>query len=328
MKTKPQILVAAALIGLVLLPLAAAQKIGDQISYRDRIVVSAGESRENVVTFGSDVVIEGTVRKSVVAFGGTITISGEVGDSVVGIGARITLKSTAVVKRDLVILFAAPPEKEPGFRVEGDTVFIKGSDISSKIFNKGFLGFFSLSFLPVIIIFKFVSMFVWFILAIVVASLFPKQMTYAASQVRTNFWPILGTGLVAYILFIIAVLIAAVLCIVLIGIPILFALSIGGLVIKVFGKVAIFYFFGESLSRAMHRPTISAMGGALLGLVLVSFIGFIPFFGFLFSAVISLLGWGVVIRTKFGTTENWLKKSAATATAMPVPPVPPAPPAQ
>ena len=37
-------------------------------------------------------------------------------------------------------------------------------------------------------------------------------------------------------------------------------------------------------------------------------IGFIPFFGFLFALVLNIIGWGVVIRTKFGTKENWFRK--------------------
>jgi len=326
MKNYKSLILIAAFTIFVLLPLAGAQTIGDRIGYRDTIVVSPGETRENVVTFGSDVIVEGTVRKSVVAIGGTITVSGEVGDSVVGIGARITLKSTAVIKRDLVMLFAPPAEKEPGYRVDGDTVYFKGPDISSRLFEKGIVGFFSFALLPIIVILKLVNMFVWFLLALVVASLFPKQMTFAASRIRNEFWPTLGTGLVAYILFVFAVIVAAVLCIVLIGIPILMALAIGGIVIKVFGKVAIFYFFGESLSRSMHRPSITPLGGALLGLLVVSVIGFIPFFGFLFNAVVSLLGWGVVVRTKFGTTANWLRKTAPAAPGAPAMPIPPPPP--
>jgi hypothetical protein len=35
---------------------------------------------------------------------------------------------------------------------------------------------------------------------------------------------------------------------------------------------------------------------------------FHPFVGFLFSQVLNIIGWGVVIRTKFGTKENWFRK--------------------
>ena len=321
MKNRKSLLLIAALLVFVLLPLVGAQKIGDKIGYRDTIIVSAGETRANVVTFGSDVLIEGTVRKSVFAVGGTITISGEVGDSVVGIGARITLKSTAVIKRDLIGL-GGTIEKELGFRVDGDTVYFSGSDISAKFINEGFKGIFFFSLLPIILIFKLVNIVVWFLLAVVVASLFPRQMTFAASQVRTHFWPTLGAGLVAYVLFVFAIIVAALLCIILIGIPILLTLAMAGLTIKIFGKVALFYFFGESLARSFHRPAVSPLGGALLGLLLVSLIGFIPIFGFLFSTVISLFGWGTVLRTKFGTTENWFRRSAPV-TAVPPPPAAP-----
>lgn len=318
MNNKKSLLLIVSLIIFVLLPLAGAQTIGDKIGYRDTIIVSAGETRDNVVTFGSDVVIEGTVRKSVLAIGGTITISGEVGDSVVAIGARIVLKSTAVIKRDLVGL-GGTIEKESGFRVDGDTVYFKGSDISAKFLKEGFKGIFSFSLLPIILIFKLVNIVVWFLLAVVVAALFPLQITYAAAQVRTHFWPTLGTGLVAYVLFVFAVIVAAVLCLILIGIPILLTLAMAGLAIKIFGKVALFYFFGESLARSFHRQAVSPLGGALLGLLLVSLIGFIPILGFLFSSVISIIGWGAVLRTKFGTTENWFRRSAPVTTAPPTP---------
>jgi hypothetical protein len=39
-------------------------------------------------------------------------------------------------------------------------------------------------------------------------------------------------------------------------------------------------------------------------------IGFVPVFGFLFSFCLSIIGWGVVIRTKFGTTENAFQRRA------------------
>jgi hypothetical protein len=40
----------------------------------------------------------------------------------------------------------------------------------------------------------------------------------------------------------------------------------------------------------------------------VSFVSFIPVVGVLLTFVMSIIGWGVVIRTKFGTTEKWFKR--------------------
>lgn len=290
--------------------LGARQK-GDSVGLRGTIVVARDETRDNVVTFGGDINVEGKVRKSVLAFGGSITVSGEVGDSVVGFGARITLTSTAVVKHDLVCL-GGTIEKEPGFRVDGDTVYFKGSEISGKVLSDGLKGLLTFSFWPIILIFKMVNIFIWAILAFVVAMLFPKQVTFAGGEIRKSFWPVFGTGLLALICFTFLVIFAAVLCLVLIGIPILFALVIAGLIVKIFGKVALFYFFGESLLR---RAKASPLGAVMLGLLVVSLVGLIPIIGWLFSFVLTIFGWGVSIRTKFGTTENWFQRKG----------VPPAP---
>jgi hypothetical protein len=42
----------------------------------------------------------------------------------------------------------------------------------------------------------------------------------------------------------------------------------------------------------------------------VSIIQFIPIVGFIFSFCLSIIGWGVIIRTKFGTTENIFKRTS------------------
>ena len=297
-KGKSTIVLLALFLGT--LPLAGHQEQGDRFGYHDTIIVPAGETRDNVISFGGEVIVEGKVRKSVVAIGGTITIRGEVEDSVVGIGTKITLKASAVIHGDLVGL-GGIIDKEPGYRVDGDTVYFKSSAVK---------GIFSLSFLPIILVFKFVSIFIWFLMAFLVAGLFPRQITLASSQIRKSFWPIFGTGLLAIILYTIFIVIAAVLCLVLIGIPILLLLAVAGFIVKIFGRVVLFYFFGESLARGFNRQSVSAMGGSLLGLLVVSFIDFIPLLGFLFTLCLSIIGWGVVIRTKFGTTENAFLKKA------------------
>ena len=118
------ILLALTMVLAGLLPAWGEQSGGDRIGWKDTIVVAADETRDSVASFGGDVIVDGKVRRSVFAMGGTITVSGEVGDAVVGLGSRIVLKSTAVIKGDLVSM-GGTIEKEPGFRIEGDTVYFK-----------------------------------------------------------------------------------------------------------------------------------------------------------------------------------------------------------
>ena len=302
----------AALLVLIIgaggLTYAVAQK-KDAVSYRDAIVVLPGETRDNVVSFGGDIDVQGRVRKSVLAFGGSITISGEVGDAVVGFGSRITLKETAVIKGDLVIL-GGSIEKADGSRVDGDTVNFKSSQFFSKIFGEGFKGFFALSLWPLILIFQLVNLIVWLLLAAIISSTLSKQVTFASDQVRKAFWPTFGIGLAAQFLFGFAVGIGVILCFVLIGIPIVMSLAMGAIVVKVFGRVVLFFLIGESLSRALHKQVITPLGASLLGTLVVGLIGFIPFLGFLFTGVLGIIGWGAAIRTKFGTTENWFARGS------------------
>lgn len=291
---------------------------------KDTIAVAAGETRENIIAFGSDVVVEGMVKKTLLAVGGSITLSGAVGEAVVGIGSRIKLLAGAEVHGDLIAI-GGSLSKEPGAVIGGDTVSLKVGDLTNKFFGQGFAGLFSLAFWPLLIILKLVNAFIWLLVAIVVAALFPRQVVYASGRIRRQFWPVFGTGFLALIIFTVFVAISAVLCLVLIGIPILLSLVLAGLAVKIFGKVVLFFLVGESLAQAFNRKSVTPVGGALLGLFLLTIIGFVPFLGFLVATAMNILGWGVVLRTKFGTQENWFHRgSQAVRTDTPAPPCPPA----
>jgi len=313
-----------ALAVLAIVPAASAQPGGSKVAWKGTIVVAAGETRDSVACFGGDVVIEGRVRRGVFGLGGTITVSGEVGESVVGLGSRIVVKSGALIKGDLVSL-GGTIEKEPGFRVEGDTVYLKGAALSDKFFKNGLLGFIFFPFWPIILVIKMVNLFLWFLAALFLSMILPKNIARAAGQAREAFWPALGTGILALIAFGFLMVFAAILCLVLIGIPLIFTLAMAGLAVKIFGRVAVFYFFGESLARSFRWNKPAAFGISFLGLAAVGFIGFIPILGILFNAVVNALGWGLAIRTKFGTTDNWFKKNGRPAAAPPQPAAPPAP---
>jgi len=269
------------------------------------IYVAEDEVQDNVISIGGEVLIKGKVEESVIAFGGTIIIEGEVGEVVLGIGTQITLKSTAKINGDVVSL-GGKLDKEPGSRVDGDTVYLELESLKDVFALLGGFGFAGL--IPILIIIKLITLFIWFILAVLLAALFPRQLSLASSQIRKSFWPVFGTGLLTIIVFTGLIIFSVLLSFILIGIPILLALIIIGVVIKIFGRVVLFYFFGESLAKAFGSKRPTAFLAVFLGLVLVGLITFIPILGSLFAFILSILGWGVVIRTKFGTTENWFRK--------------------
>lgn len=285
------------------LPLRA----GQDISFGEVIFVAKDEVQNNVISFGGDVTVEGRVRENIIVFGGSITLSGEVGDSVVGFGSQITLKSTAAIKGDIASI-GGTLKKEPGCVIEGDTIYFKGGEAVSRLFTGGI---FFYPLMPIILIIKLIGFFVWLLIGLVMAALFPRQLSLASSQVRSAFWPVVGAGLVALVLFGTLVVVFALLSLVLIGIPFLLVLGALGMAVKIFGGVALFYFFGEIAGNSFGRRSLTPAAAVVIGLVVVSFFKFIPILGFLFSFCLSVIGWGVTMRTRFGTRENWLKRAVS-----------------
>jgi hypothetical protein len=139
-------------------------------------------------------------------------------------------------------------------------------------------------------------------------AIFPKQISFASNQIRTSFWSIFGTGILSIIIFTGLIIFSVFLCFILIGIPILLVLAAVGIVIKIFGRVVIFHFLGDWIFKAFGGKQASGLLAVILGLLLFGLLGFIPVIGSLFSFVLSIIGWGVVIRTKFGSVENCFKR--------------------
>ena len=306
-------ILALAVFGLfVLAPLAAPPAARAEISSQKEIHVAPGDTQEEIISFGGHILIEGKVKNDVVVIGGSITISGEVGQSVVGIGSRVIVKSTASIAKDLAAL-GGTLEKEPGCTIGGDTIYFQTRELGDRLFKDGhlFKGAFSLSLIPIIVVVKLVLICLWLIVAVLGASLFPKPIAYAAGEIRKHFWPTLATGIIALIIFWIAMFFAALLSFILIGIPIALALAVAGFIIWVFGRLAVFFLLGESALRALRSRSASAMGAVLMGLFVFSLAGFVPLLGFLFTFVMNAVGWGIAIRTKFGSRENWFVKKSA-----------------
>jgi len=275
------------------------------------IYVAEDEVLDNVMTFGGDILVKGKINENVIAFGGTITIEGEVGEVVLGFGSEVTLKSSAIIKGDVVVL-GGELHRESGVVIRGDTVYFNASEDVTEFLKEGLGGVIGISLIPFLLIIKLITLFIWFILAVIFAAVFPRQICLASAQIRKSFWPIIGTGLLSLIIFSGLVILSAFLCFVIIGIPILISLITIGIIIKIFGRVILFHFFGDSLARAFGSKQPSILLSVSLGFLLVGLISIIPILGSLFSFVLSIIGWGVVIRTRFGTVGNWFKKYSVT----------------
>jgi len=287
-------------IFIVILSLLAPVFAQDRASFGENIIVEKDETQDNIISFGGNVLIEGKIRESVVVFGGKLEIKGEVGDAVVGFGSKVKIYPSAKIKGDVMVL-GGRLERDVGSIIEGDVVHFGNIQGLSNIFNQFFRGAFSLSFAPIMMIFKLLNIFIWFILAIILVAIFPKQISFASSQIEKKFWPVVGIGVLGILIFMGAILLSVILSFFLVGIPILFLLLLGGFIIQFFGRVVVFYFFGEKFLQAFSRKPSSQIITVIIGVIIISLIRFIPVIGLLFALCLSIMGWGVVIKTRFGT---------------------------
>ncbi len=294
---------------LALAPLLAPAAARAEVSSGKDIHVAPGATQDKIFSLGGHVLIEGTVREDVMVIGGSITIAGEVKQSVVGIGSRVVVKPTARIGEDLAAL-GGTLEKEPGCSIGGDTIYFQTREIGDKLFRDGdFFGLlFAFPVIPVIVVIKLVIIFLWLFAAVLGAALFPKPVACAAGEIRKNFWPVFGTGLVALVVFLTLAIFAALLSVILIGIPIFLALIAGAFIVLLFGRLAVFHFLGRASLTALGSKRAGAMGTILCGLLVFSLAGFVPILGFFFGLIMNAVGWGVAIRTKFGSMENWFRK--------------------
>lgn len=275
-------------------------------TFKEEIIIGPQETQKTILAFNSRVGVEGRVEENVVVFGGEVTISGEVGKSVMAFCSQVNIKSSAIIREDLVIL-GGTLEKEPGCTIGHDTVLIPTSGkFALDIFRKGI--FFQLGTLFLAL--KLISLFFGILLTVFVAGTFPRQVYFAAGKFRSDFWPILGTGFLSMIIYAGLILLSSLLIFLIIVLPLLFILIFAGLVLKIFGGTVFSYFFGETFLRALGvKKMPHLIWTAVIGLVLATFLGLVPVLGFIFSLVVSLVSWGVAIRTRFGTLDNWLARN-------------------
>jgi hypothetical protein len=273
------------------------------------IHVAEGDVQNNVVTFDGTITVLGKVQENVIAFGGKVIIEGEVGKLVMGFGSEIILKENAKIHGDVVSI-AGNLKKELGVEIDGDTIDFEMENAGDfkTLVRKVIFGASGFSLIPLFLIIKAITLFLWLVGAIALISIFPRQIAYASSQIRQAFWPIFGTGLLSIIIYGFLIIFSVFLSLILIGIPIMIVLVLLGFVIKIFGRVVLFFFFGEALAKAIGNKNPSAVLVVIFGLIFIGFVGFIPILGSLFSFVLSIIGWGVIIRTKFGMTENWFRR--------------------
>jgi hypothetical protein len=251
----------------------------DLIILTGRADVTENETVADVVIFDGPVNVDGTVAGDIVAFNGRVTVAGSVRGDVVSFNGRVVVEDGAQVTGDVQSRPAA--QISEGADVGGSVGSVDFDRIDDAVSAARFGVWFAFSISALILILAFVL-------------LFPGAADRVAAADRIG--AAIGWGL---LLFFGLPIIAVLLLVTIVGIPLGMALLLAIVPLYALGYVASGHFIG----RKIIGPPRSRLLAALVGIVVLRVLAFIPILGGLvwFAATVFGLGLLVVAARRRGT---------------------------
>lgn len=263
------------------------------------VTIGPGEIRENVVVVGGDVVVQGTIENVLVVVGGDLVVAP---DGRIGTGTSHHSDDTALVSvfGDVTI--------DPGAVVLGRIVDVAGGGsgaIAALVADpvmQPWDGWRSIA--------GWIGSTVFIILvAVVVTAVAPRQVAFTSERARRHLFSSLGWGALG--LIVIVPLVTVVLVVTLIGILALLPWWLAVAVALLFGYVSVGALIGRLvMGRREDRGRV--MLAAVLGVIVLSAVRWVPVAGAVVTFVALLLGLGATITSVW----EWRRQLHARRTRM------------
>jgi Putative zinc-finger len=240
-------------------------------------VDNRGHVGEGIVVGAGDVSLEGAVKRSATIFAGNVDVSGSIGRDLTMAGGSLTLSNTARVGGNLI---ARVRHLRDAHIADGATIAGK-RDIQVRVRKSQFAR-------PRF----YFHQVVWLAAAMLVGwlgfALFPGFF-HACTQAVGSGWRSLGLGVGVLAGVPVMIIVAA---ITLVGIPIslmLFAAYLAGIYLA---KIWVGAFLGRTLLKRAGATKRDWLLSLLVGLLILTIVGFIPYLGGLLRLAIVCLGLG------------------------------------
>jgi cytoskeletal protein CcmA (bactofilin family) len=238
---------------------------------------------KDITCAGDDVRINGTVVGNVDISGGIVTISGKIDGDVRIVADEISIEHPAVIGGELRYTSKEKAFIEDGVTIIGQTIW-QLPDAEREADG-------GISALCYVI--KLVLFIMTFFTGLILILLFRNHTYESTLQVEKKFWSTLAIGLLTLIVIAGGSLI---LLILIIGIPLSVMLMGLGLVLFYIGKIYVSIVIGRMIFRIFLGGKKVALGWELLvGLIVLSIIFQIPYFGTFIYLVAFILGAGAAI---------------------------------
>jgi hypothetical protein len=254
------------------------------------IGISSGllASDRSVIKIGSDVHIEKDTRvEDAVAVGGSVYVDGIVDGDAVAVGGTIHLGEDAIIHGDAVTI-GGDIDKAEGSIIYGDIVDVGTFNFENIFEGKHFFGGHpsiprGLKFIPLIGLIA---------LALLIAVLIPTELGTITNNIKNEPIIMFLYGLLGIIL---VVPLAIMLAISIIGIALIPLEILAVFLASLIGYLAVAIIIGKRLLRAFNKDNPAVILSAILGILILWFIGLIPIFGCIVKVIAYIIGFGAVI---------------------------------
>jgi|GEM_PF-143868 len=301
------------LVLLVLLTVGspAAAAAADDDENRPALTIAEDASAQSqVVGIGRDVVVAGEVNADVAVLQGTVRISGTVRGDVVVLGGDARLASTARVEGEVFVL-GGNVAAEPGAFIGGQSVsYPDASDAWLMLIEGPSFGLDPAT--PVVLAAKTALITAWLALTLLLFLAGSQGVLSTAESVRQEPIRNFFVGLTGVFALMLTALFFSAFAGALVGVPLLILVVLLLLALKLWGVVAVFYALGVTafgwLARLRGRSRrVRPLDAACLGLAILGALKFVPLLGTWAWMIVSLIGVGATLSTKFGRREPWFE---------------------
>jgi hypothetical protein len=262
----------------------------------------AGADNPNIVKIGGDVAVaEGQKVKNVVAIGGQITIKGTVTGHAIAIGGSVVLTRSAIVEGN-VISVGGVIVIAKGAEVYGSLKEINSSDIAASLasaLNEDWEGW---SW-----VFAILSLLVFIgilILAILLVTLIPKPICLVSTAIKEYPFKVFFVGLLMLVSIVPLAVLLTISVLGIVFIPLEMAVVV---CFALVGFIAAAQITGEKFFALLKKQDQSLIIDVFWGLIILWFVGWIPYVGWMIKVLAMVLGLGGVLVVCRSAARKWKK---------------------
>jgi len=250
----------------------------------------------DLYVFGRDAVIDQPVDGNVQVYRGNVTVSNVVRGDLLVLGGTVTFGGEGRIDGNLV--YGASRVSGAEDRVRGHVYPLASLEGAAASMNKSAV--------------VATLLLLWLIVAVLVSLVSGREVRMSSVEVRTSALHCFVLGLVALTSFVLTAIAFSYLVPYVVGVPMLAALAVFGVLTKVYGMIAMFHAAGTLIAGARSRQQLENrhwlrgdVAMVVIGALILGAIRFVPVIGTIVWGLASVFGIGTALATKFGRREPW-----------------------